>query len=1695
MKKIIGIAILFAAIFACFVTTDIFTASADNGLIDRYLYETSGFKEATIAKEEDGGFALAKKLLAAKEGDIVECECKNISNSLTIPYGVTLIISASADYGAESFLPFTIESGVTITVHGSLFVGSKSDVISPFSEKQAYSLVFLEGKIVVNGVMECYLPISGGGEIIVDGIYKEPFYITDVPPKDKVEGYYETAEKFPFNEYALLTSRCKKTINDGGQNIGVVYADGFLNSEIAIISKDNCAVLQTEENSKVVFTPSLGKSIKQTIEGRNLSYIFKTTIALYGKISTGNFKISFYEHDFSADKCNFTIPYNFDISVEKDSVFTVSEFSKLRVLSGSSLKVDEGGMLKIIGSLDVLGAYPAKSNRKVCYPDINTLSNYGFSKTGDLICNGNLEIVGGFTGIVETNSDNAQISISETANLQSRISDDFVDYVYGDETYYTQSAEVYALNGYIRLEPSNNYKSYAISPFSLDSVLIYNDNDIENTSEKHYVYQSKVGRFLKCDEDKYTADVDFCLTEKRGGVKVNVNGKDYLTDLNGRFSAKVTFTKDLPKVYYYSSAFENPCAIKECLLSLDTAVYLNKVVEGIALSEDNDYEINYQTPESRYFATVNYYGGDSENIEVYPKYSGDGYVKHAYFVNKNYLYSYRLRHDLYFYVAEFDDYKNAYNGLIGADLSEKHAKEVYNKYLNLVENRTEKEVRYINEKLSSFIDFNYVIDITGGTATYGDTEVEMTAVKLDGRQEKVFVKVSDFSCDGGDITAVVSYNGVYKGAEYIVEKKIVNVKPRQITYALNDAKSAYLDDIAPLSGKIIKGSLAFADDINFIKIFTDAYKGAPVGDYSVYGKCESPFYLVKFANATYEVCKKGADVCVYDKTAYLSLSANIAVNYTETYASVIGFNVFLGDEKVAIIDPYGNLSAALAVGVYTLKPIIDESNYYLFGEITATLTILADDERYSVGFGFRDGDEKEYDKRPIEFNVSVYDKAIEKAVEPSKYNFTVTRGGNTCNDFVSAGVYEFTVTLEGKSFSSNYVIHPKKLKIEVEDVSIFYGEDYPDFTFRCEEEIPDGILTFSVKNGKITAKSLDVNYEVVSTTGSITVLPRKLEVSLVSASKVYGDDDGPIEVRLVSGTLCKNDCLSGILKLSREAGEDVGAYSVVPVFIDENYDVTLIDDVFTICPRKITIACEYKEFTYGDKIELTGSVVSGSLAKNDDLSDVIALYKSEGADVGVYPIYHKTLSDNYEVTYISDVVEITPKCVTVEILDSEKTYGEVDDFYNILVSLPYGEDPKSIVDITREQGETVGVYKIFAEKIKGANNYIIDFKFTQGSHSLFAVLPREITVTINDVTAEFCEDYRDLENLFGFTLSDGGLVTGDRVILEYALYKGDDNVDVSVFGTKNGIGDYTITAEGKMPNYKVTVIAANLTVTKMRVSVSRDSETYVYNGKSLFTFDYSKYIDGDLGYADENSFYATIYVNNSGKTVKTDNIINAGNYVVMIEIADTDIFEYENVAAHAIAVSVLKADISEYIKIDLPYGEYIVIGDNRPIARLLDYDCSLLTKYYDENGIVSEIIEEGNYTIETYVADDNYKGTVSVYVAAYFDVKPKIDEITSDLETAKSDPSRKYKALKAAKETIASFSYGAKKQIEDKPAYKSVIDDFKKEYADFIAEENEKSRIGKAALNGSLNRALYSGIALSLATLLAFIKKLAGSLK
>ncbi len=1693
MKKIIGTVVLFAAVFACLVGVNVFTVNANNGLIDRYLWDTSGSAGASNA--EGGGFILEEKLLVAKEGDVVECECKNISNSITIPYGVTLTINLPADYGAEGFLPFTIESGVTVTVDGSLFVGSKSDVISPFSEKQAYSLVFLEGKIVVNGVAECYLPISGSGEIIVNGTYKEPFYIIDAPEKDKAEGYFENAEKFPFNEYALLTSRCKKTINCGGKNIGVVYSDGFSENEIPIISKERDSVLQTEEGSRVIFTPSLDKSIKQTVEGENLSFIFKTTISLCGKISTGNFKISFYGHDFSADKCVFTIPYNFDVSVEKDAAFTVSEFSKLRVLPGATLKVEEGSTLKITGSLDVLGAYPVKSNRKVFYPDINTLSNYGFSKSGDLICNGNLEIVGGFTGIVQTTSDNAQISISETANLQSRINDDFVDYVYNDKTYYTQSAEVYALNGYIRLEPSNNYKSYAISPFSLDFVLIYNDDDKENAGEKQYVYQSKIGRFLKCDEDKYTVMADFFLPEKIGGVKVNVNGKDYTTDLNGSFLAEVTFTKDSPKVYYYTSAFENQCAVKECLLLLDTTVYLNKVVEDINLFEGNDYEINYQTPESRYFATVNYYGGDSENIEVYPKYSDDGYVKHTYFVNDNYLYNPRLKHDLYFYEKELDDYKNAYNGLIDADLSEKHAKEVYNKYLNLIENRTEKEVRYINEKLASFIDFNYVVDIIGGAVTYGDTEAEMTAVKLDGGKEKVFVKVDGYTYEGGDITAVISYSGVYKNVDYIFEKKIVNVKPRQITYALNDAKSAYLDEIAPLSGKIIKGSLAFSDDINFIKIFTDAYKGAVVGDYAVYGKCESPFYSVKFANATYEVVKKGVDVCVCDKTTYFSFSKNIAVSYTETSGSVKGFNVFYGDEKVAIIDLYGNLSAALAVGTYRLEPIIDEINYYLCDVKTATLTVLTDDERYSVGFGFFDGSKKEYDARPIEFNVSVYDKALEKTVEPSEYDLTVTRGGNKCNDFVNVGVYEFTVTIGGKSFSNNYVVYPKKLRIDAWDVSIFYGEDYPNFKFRCDEEIPDGILTFSVKDGKITAKSLDANYEVAITTGSVTILPRKIEVSLTSTSKVYGDDDTPMEVALVSGTLYKDDCLSSILKLGRSTGEDVGTYSVDPIFVDENYDVTLTNADFTIYPRKITIACDYKEFTYGDKISLTGSVVSGSLAKNDDLSDVITLYKSEGTDVGVYKIYHKTLSDNYDVTYISDVIEIIPKRIEVEISDAEKIYGEVDDFNNIFASLPYGEDPKSIVDITREQGETVGVYKIFAEKSKDTNNYIIDFKLTQGGHSLLTVLPREITITLNDVTAEFCEDYRDLEKRFGFTLSNGSLVRGDRIILEYALYKDGNKADAEIFGTKKSIGDYKITAEDKMPNYNVTIIAANLGITKIKVSLSMERETYVYNSESLFTFDYSKYIDGDRGYADENSFYVAIYVNDGGETVKADDVINVGNYVIMIEIADTDIFEFENAAAHSIAVSVLKADIGEYIKIDIPYGEYIIIGDNRPIAQLLDYNCLLLTKYYDENGTLSEIEKEGNYTIEVYVADDNYKGSVSVYVAAYFDVKPKIDEITSNLETAKVNPSQKYKALKAVKEILLSFSYGDKKQIEDKPAYKSVIDDFTKEYADFVAEENEKSHIGKVALNGALNRVLYSGIALSLAALLAFIKKLAGVLK
>lgn len=1619
--KVLAVLCLF---IGAFVLIKSLAPYAANGLIGG-LFEENALKTESRATLNGNLYTLSEALELAKSGDTVYCQSATIKSEVTVPKNVTLCFEKSENGSV------LIENGAKLIVNGKLSVVSKEDIISPYLESPP--TVICNGEIVVNGVMDGYLPIEGDGAITVNGEICEPLFVADYIAAAADDCYKRG--NLPFNQYFLNTLRVTRVINFGGRYTGVMRSGESFS--FATLIAENGGLFNLS-GGKIVLSYDKSRSVPE-VASLNMGNVGKTTMTVYGNVSSG-------VTDFTLDKSYSTlntfvaIPYCMDIAVTEGS-FTVSENTKLKIMPGANFRVSQNGTLNVDGTLSVYDGLHIGEAYGVTYPDCEILRKNGFSSSGNLIVNGALNVQGSFYGTVQSETEGAVISIAENATLSAGLSEGFTTSTFSNLSVFTLTAKVYGLNDYVTLEKGKTYKSARISPFLLKNVVmekvIYGSLHTEYYDKKIELNQVLTGRFLEAAGDDFTADVTFNIGERVKNVLVNLCGKNYYTDKEGRFTAKVLLNNF--GVTYFTPDKDN--ILRSANIVFDEDTMLDSVVKNINLSE-NDYVIK-DGIENTFYAVVDFYGGKTEKIAVFPEYDKtEDYVTIANFKNANYPLISNIRHEIYFYKQAFDDYKNAYNGLID-ELSIKNSiLAVYRAYIKLTENRTDKELSFINSVLSDFRDFSFVTDILPSVITYGDKTARVTAVFVDGSKNTQTVTLSDYAYVSGDITVKAEYRGVYKGISYTVEKVFTNVQPKKVTYAIDGKSGTYLDQIKPLTGRCISGE--FLED-GVITLFTTARQNSPVGNYAIMGKCESPYYLVTFANANYEIRKKPVSVKIEDKTITLSESGNLRFDYENDFGAVIGFTVTDGTKSV-IIDLSGNLSDSLQVGVYSVTAIFDEN--FIAESNKAVLTVLQDDNKYSVDFGFRNGGSKVYDGNEFTFTVTAVDKtdpSIKLSTEVS-----IEKDGNAVSAILNAGNYVVCVKVYERLFFQNFTVKPCPVNLAFKNIVVYYGDHLTEIEFTSSLPVEKSEIKFWVEGETIAAESANPNYIVNSVTGTIKTLPRPITVRCEEKSKFYGDSDEALSCTIVSGSLASWDSINKIVKLAREPGETVGSYEITADRINDNYNITVIPSNYVILPRNITVTANTVTAVYGETFELSASVTKGSLKADDDLDGVVRLYRAEGNAVGVYPVQAELRNSNYNVTYVGATAEILPLNLTVTMPNLTAVYGDnIELTAYTSTKIPYGLTLKDVVFLEREEGDSVGDYKIYARKIN--DNFSVEFDFEFGDHSIYTVVKREITVELSDLSAEFTEDFDKITQSVAYTITSGNLIEGDNLELEFCAEKEGVKVDNAFFGKPSVIGDYDLVIVACNPNYSVKSLPAKLHVTKKQLWLKDILTDFTYTGQPLNVFDISKNVGG-LDGLDVSGFTVTV-TNEDGNIVSLDKVINAGKYTVTVS-ADENLYKFLE-DSDAYIVTVEKADISESIVVESEYEKFTVIGKNRPIARLLGYNCNLVTEFYYGVEAVDFPNKEGEYLVKVSVADDNYKGEVIKAFTACKDISPEIEKISKLLDEIETNPSLKMTNLLKIKETVAEFSEGENYQIDKISAYKSVIDDYLKVYNEFYESEKQ----------------------------------------
>lgn len=413
-----------------------------------------------------------------------------------------------------------------------------------------------------------------------------------------------------------------------------------------------------------------------------------------------------------------------------------------------------------------------------------------------------------------------------------------------------------------------------------------------------------------------------------------------------------------------------------------------------------------------------------------------------------------------------------------------------------------------------------------------------------------------------------------------------------------------------------------------------------------------------------------------------------------------------------------------------------------------------DDPHYNIVFTAG-----EFEILPCEISVKVEDAFKYYGEDDPTFDFVLYYGTLQFDDELSniltgvvsrdpgenVGLYEINQgTLgAGSNYDMTFIsgvlsVYAQELVVKLSDTCKYYGEDDP--TFECV--IMSGNADASVFSGKakrqsgenvgeyiidIGTLSTTLNYTFKYTCGTLTILPRKIEVTALPAVKIYGEDDPKFMYEITSGTLVEDNDLSGEIyreNVGVKMYENVGKYPLLSNLYNQNYEITYIGANLSITQREIVVSANDYSSVYGEEIStLFEYTLTGDILDGDTLTG--GLYKTEGVEAGKYPIRcNINLGRNYKVKYNQAYYYILPRKLVVTLGINEKIYSNPDPIYSlqILEGDMVGEDVLEW-EVQRDACEDVGDYVLTAASTD--DNYELETR-----NSLLQILKKDVKLSL-----------------------------------------------------------------------------------------------------------------------------------------------------------------------------------------------------------------------------------------------------------------------------------------------------------------------------------------------------------------------------
>jgi hypothetical protein len=501
------------------------------------------------------------------------------------------------------------------------------------------------------------------------------------------------------------------------------------------------------------------------------------------------------------------------------------------------------------------------------------------------------------------------------------------------------------------------------------------------------------------------------------------------------------------------------------------------------------------------------------------------------------------------------------------------------------------------------------------------------------------------------------------------------------------------------------------------------------------------------------------------------------------------------------------------------------------------------------------------------------DPAFTYSVTPALLGGDVLTGDLTRAIGEDVGTYAFSIgsLSAGNNYSiafvdTDFTITQKPINvIPNANLSKVFGETDPVFTYSVNPTLigndkitgtlgraaGENVGTYAFSRGTL---DVGANYTLTLANADFTILPKPITITPDAKSKEFGEVDSELSYTL-NPSLQGSDKITGTL--SREAGENVGAYNIFMGTIDagDNYELTLADVDFTIIPKPVHVFADLAiTKVYGDVDPVFTYTSTSSM---NDVTFTGTLSRVSGENTGLYNIEVGTLSagSNYSIVFTSALFEITAKQLTI----SDPTLTTAKQYDGTTIATVMAGTLSGV--LASDEGKvTVTALANYSDATIGYNKTITVMYQLDGTASGNYLAPSNYTTNTGSIS-----DKITLTGLTSLSGCEGGsfnlsyrVLTGEPVEYQIlfndsAIAAGFTNISYIAIPASSGSGSLTINIPEDLANGRYS---AQLQV---RNAVGTESELFPFSFLIDLSSDYLKDKFDDVVLCDNSSNRFTAY--------------------------------------------------------------------------------------------------------------------------------------------------------------------------------------------------------------------------------------------